>query len=305
MLKVILLTLLPLALAVQCPDSFLIDPCTCKVEPEGPHLFCDYLPSLKSLTDIFSRRFPSGDALHQLTLTRSKLAPLPNDVFHGKSFQIIELSANRYISFDESKILSSSQKTLRSLSIDQDTEDWNFNFANVANFAALTDLRVSGYNLKFIGSASKMPILTGLSLKSYLMMAPPQLADLPALQALDLDGNTIQTLSQHDFASVPSLKQVFLGHNKLVKINTSSIALHGPMQVIDLSSNMIDDIQPDSISGNHPFAKCIAQVAQFFLCRHRCFDAAVPGEQQPAPAEQAGTGADRQAHVDGFGPIVR
>ena len=237
-----------LGLAVQCPSSVLISPCNCSVESgQFLQLKCSGIDSVKSLSDIFSRKFPAND-FQRIDITDSQLGPLPNDVFNGKSFAIIRFSANRRTSFENAKIFSSSKARLTSLTIDQDTDEWSFNAANIVDFKALSHLEVSGYDMQLVGSLAN-PALKTLVLRSYLMSSLPALGKLPSLQTLDLDGNVLAQLSANYFAALPTVTSVYLGHNKLVALGSSTLAFSGSMSLIDLSSNIIDTIEKGWITG--------------------------------------------------------
>ena len=234
--------------AVACPDSFLITPCTCTVSGDQIDMTCASLTSLKSLTDIFARTFPTN-TLHSIQISGSSLGPLPNDVFQGKSFEIISLISNRYTSFDNTGIFSSSNGRLTSLTVRQDTDNWNFQLSAVSQFTALTDLELSGYNMALLGTITSQTLLS-LTLRSDLLTAVPSIGALPSLQILNLDGSAIASLPSNMFNSFANLRELYLGHNKLTSVSAGTLALSSSITAVDLSSNLINDVQPGWISGN-------------------------------------------------------
>ncbi|XP_057366749.1 oplophorus-luciferin 2-monooxygenase non-catalytic subunit-like [Daphnia carinata] len=233
--------------AIACPDSFLITPCVCTLNGQQIDMTCAGLTSLKSLTDIFARTFPTN-VLHSIVIQSSTLGPLPNNVFNGKSFEIISFLNNRLTSFDNTGILSSSSSTLRSLTVRQDTDDWTFNFANVQGYNLLTSLELSGYSMVLSGTLSSSS-LTSLTLRSDFLAALPPLGSLPALTLLNLDGSVITTLAGNSFASFASLSELYLGHNKIESLTSGLMSLAGSITQVDLSSNLIDTVQPNWITG--------------------------------------------------------
>lgn len=237
--------------AVACPDSFLITPCVCTLTDNQIDLTCAGLTSLKSLTDIFSRAFPTND-LHSIVISGSQLGPLPNDVFNGKSFEIVSFLNNRLTSFDNSGIFSSSQSRLTSLTVRQDTDDWFFNVANVQGYNLLLELELSGYKMTLQGTLSSSS-LTSLTLRSDLLANLPSLGALPALSILNLDGSYIDNLDGNTFSTLTSLSELYLGHNKLIALSTGSLSLAGPTTLVDLSSNLIENLvqQAGWITGNY------------------------------------------------------
>lgn len=234
--------------AIACPDSFLITPCTCTVSGDQVDMVCASLTSLQSLTDIFARTFPTN-TLHSIEISRSTLGPLPNDVFKGKSFEVISFLNNRLTSFDNTGIFSSSNGRLTSLTVRQDTDNWNFQLSAIGQLTALTDLELSGYNMALLGSMTSQTLLS-LTLRSDLLTAVPSFGALPSLQILNLDGSAIASLPSNLFNSFPSLKELYLGHNKLTSVPAGTLALSSGVATIDLSSNLIDDVQPGWISGD-------------------------------------------------------
>lgn len=233
--------------AIACPDSFLITPCVCILNGQQIDMTCAGLTSLRSLTDIFTRTFPTN-VLHSIVIQSSTLGPLPNDVFNGKSFEIISFSNNRFTSFDNTGILSSSKSTLRSLTVRQDADDWTFSFANLQGYNLLTSLELSGYSMVLSGTLSSTS-LTSLTLRSDLLVALPPLGTLPALALLNLDGSFIASLSGNSFSSLASLSQLYLGHNKIVSLSTGALSLTSGITQVDLSSNLIESVQPNWITG--------------------------------------------------------
>lgn len=237
--------------AVACPDSFLITPCVCTVNGDQLDMSCSGLTSLKSLTDIFARTFPTN-TLHSISISGSQLGPLPNDVFNGKSFEIISFFSNRLTSFDNTRIFSSSQSRLTSLTVRQDTDNWTFDVANIQGYNLLSNLELSGYDMVLAGTLSSSS-LTSLTLRSDLMIAVPSLGSLPALSLLNLDGASIANLDGNSFTTLNSLSELYLGHNKLESLATGALFLTGPVTLVDLSSNLIDIIQVGWITGkNNP-----------------------------------------------------
>ena len=128
--------------AVQCPDSFLITPCVCTLTGSQIDFVCSNLASLQSLGDIFARTFPTNE-LNKITIKKSQLGALPNDVFKGKSFSVIEFVDNYQVSFESKTIFSSSKTFLTSLVVRQETDNWSFDLTNVDGFNLLNSLEVS------------------------------------------------------------------------------------------------------------------------------------------------------------------
>ena len=226
--------------AVACPDSFLITPCVCTLTGSQLDMTCAGLTTLKSLTDIFARAFPTND-MHSIVISGSQLGPLPNDVFNGKSFEIIDFSNNRLTSFVNSGIFSSSQSRLTSLTVKQDTDDWTFNVANVQSCNLLAELELSGYRMTLQGTLSSTS-LTSLTLRSDLQTSLPTLGALPALSILNLDGSTIDNLVGNTFSTLTKLAELYLGHNKIISLSTGLLSLTGPTTLVDLSSNLIENM---------------------------------------------------------------
>lgn len=235
--------------AVACPDSFLITPCICTVNGDQLDMTCSGLTSLKSLTDIFARAFPTN-TLHSISVSGSQLGPLPNDVFNGKSFEIINFLNNRLTSFVNTRIFSSSQSRLASLTVRQDTDDWTFDFANVQGYNLLSELELSGYNMVLAGTLSSSSLVS-LTIRSDLLTTVPSLGSLPVLSLLNLDGASIDSLGGNSFSTLNSLSELYLGHNKLKSLVTGTLSLTGPVTLVDLSSNLIDTIQPGWITGKN------------------------------------------------------
>ena len=233
--------------AVACPDSFLITPCVCTLNGQQIDMTCSGLTTLKSLTDIFARAFPTN-TLHSIIIQSSTLGPLPNDVFNGKSFSIVSFLNNRLTSFDNTGIFSSSKSSLTSLSVRQDTDDWTFNFANLQGYNLLSELELSGYSMVLSGTLSSSS-LTSLTLRSDLILGLPSLGTLPALSILNLDGSYISNLNGNSFSSLTSLSELYLGHNKLESLPTGALSLTGSVTQVDLSSNLIDIVQSNWITG--------------------------------------------------------
>lgn len=239
--------------AVTCPDSFLITPCVCTANGDLLDMTCAGLTSLKSLTDIFARAFPSN-SLHSISISGSQLGPLPNDVFNGKSFKIVSFLNNRYTSFDNAGIFTSSKSRLTSLTVRQDTDNWNFNYAILDGCTVLTELELSGYDMVLVGTLSSSS-LASLTLRSDLLSALPSLGALPALSIFNLDGSTLASLDGNTFSSLNSLSELYLGHNKLESVAAGALSLSGPATLIDLSSNLIDTFQPGWITGKESLNK--------------------------------------------------
>ena len=234
--------------AVQCPDSFLITPCVCSLSNNLLNLTCSDLPTLKTLVDIFGRTFPTNE-LHRLTVTRSQLGSLPNDIFNGKSFEIIEFINNQVVSFENSQIFVSSKARLKTLKIVHDSDNWSMSLNNFAGFNVLEYLEVGGYAGVLTGGLSDLPALTELILRTEKITSLPSLASLPALEVLDFDGSTLQSLPSGSFSNVPTVKSLYLGHNKIAEIVSGNIALGGPLEVVDLSANLITSVQTNPITG--------------------------------------------------------
>ena len=240
--------------AAACPDAVLISPCVCKLTGDQVDMTCAGLLSLQSLSDIFGRTFPTTD-MHSIIISGSKLGPLPSDVFKGKSFEMIQFTDNQLTSFDNPSIFSSSKTRLTSLILNQDADDWTFNFANVQGFDLLTSMQITGYNLLLSGTLSSTS-LTQLFIQSDLITTLPSFGSLPNLSLLDLDGNTIETLPTNSFTGVNSLTEVYLGHNKLVSLPTGTLTLTSPaVLIVDLSSNLIDSFSTGWITGNYKIKK--------------------------------------------------
>lgn len=233
----------------QCPSSFLITPCSCSLkEGQLPDLTCNGISNLRSLSDIFSRKFPTNE-FHEIVVSGSRLGPLPNNVFQDKSFQVIRFSMNRLTSFSNKRIFSSSQSRLTNLIVIQETDQWTFDFDNIANFDKLSNLQLIGDEMKLTGTV-RSSSLESLNLVSYSMTEFPRLGDLPSLQNLDLDANAIATLPPNLFASMPKLANLYLGHNKLVSLGSSALALTNTITTVDLSGNLINSLQKGWITGN-------------------------------------------------------
>ena len=240
--------------AAACPDAVLISPCVCKLTGDQVDMTCAGLLSLQSLSDIFGRTFPTTD-MHSIIISGSKLGPLPSDVFKGKSFEMIQFTDNQLTSFDNPSIFSSSKTRLTSLILNQDADDWTFNFANVQGFDLLMSMQITGYNLLLSGTLSSTS-LTQLFIQSDLITTLPSFGSLPNLSLLDLDGNTIETLPTNSFTGVNSLTEVYLGHNKLVSLPTGTLTLTSPaVSIVDLSSNLIDSFSTGWITGNYKIKK--------------------------------------------------
>ena len=233
--------------AVACPDSFLITPCVCTLTVDQLDMSCSGLTSLQSLTDIFNRAFPTND-FRSIVISSSTLGPLPTNVFNGKSFETITFNNNRLTSFANTGIFSSSQTRLTSLAVRQDTDDWTFNFANVQGYSLLSELDLSGYKMVLSGTLSSTSLVS-LTLRSDLLSAIPPLGSLPGLQILNLDGSTLSSLSGNTFSTLSNLVELYLGHNKLVSLPTGALSLTGTLTQVDLSSNLIDSVQPGWITG--------------------------------------------------------
>jgi len=234
--------------AVQCPESFLITPCVCSLSNNLLNLTCSDLPTLKTLIDIFGRTFPTNE-LHRLTVTRSQLGSLPNDIFNGKSFEIIEFINNQVVSFENSQIFVSSKARLKALKIVHDSDNWSMSLNNFAGFNMLEYLEVGGYAGVLTGGLSDLPALAELILRTEKITSLPSLASLPALKLLDFDGSTLQSLPSGSFSNVPTVKSLYLGHNKIAEIVSGNIALAGPLEVVDLSANLITSVQANPITG--------------------------------------------------------
>ena len=234
--------------AASCPDAVLISPCACKLTGNQVDLTCTGILSLQSLSDIFGRTFPTTD-MHSIIITESQLGPLPNDVFKGKSFETIKFSNNQLTSFVNPTIFSSSKARLTSLILDQDADDWTFNFANVQGFDLLTSMQIIGYNLLLSGTLSSTS-LTELQIQSDLITSLPAFGSLPNLSLLDLDGNTIESLPVNTFSGMNSLTEVYIGHNKLVSLPAGTVTLTSPaITIVDLSSNLIEEFSAGWITG--------------------------------------------------------
>jgi len=233
--------------AVACPDSVLISPCVCVQNGNDLDMTCDGLTSLQSLSDVFGRTFPTNE-LHSIVVTKSRLDVLPTDVFRGKSFQLISFIGNRAASFSNANVLASSAARCTSLIIDQDTDEWVFNFANIQSFTVLTYLEVTGYLLTTSGTLSN-PTLNHVILRSDLISKIPTLGALPALAILDLDANVITDVPVASFAPFTRLTELYLGHNKIVSLATGTFNLDGRMTIVDLSSNIISELPSGWITG--------------------------------------------------------
>jgi len=232
----------------KCPPSYIIAPCTCSQESnELPDLACYGISSVRSLSDIFANKFPT-DQFRQIVITESQLGLLPNDVFKGKSFRDIQFSSNRKTSFKDKAIFSSSQSTLTRLSIVQETDKWQFNADNVANFNQLNYLEISGDEMELTGTLNN-PALESLVLRSFTMTKIPKLGKLPALLSFDMDGDAIASLSAESFVSMPKLMNLYLGHNKLVSLDVHSLELPNSIIKVDLSGNIIATVQKDWMTG--------------------------------------------------------
>ena len=234
--------------AAACPESFLISPCVCLVDGDNVNMTCAGLPSLQSLSDIFARTFPTNE-LHSIVVSGSKLDILPNDVFKGKSFQVVSFLDNPQISFSNPSVLSSSAARLTSLTIEQDTGDWTFNFANVQGYNALNFLKATGYDMMPSGTLSSSGLNT-LQLQSDLIQSVPTFGSLPALSLLALDGSAIASIPPNSFSTLSSLTQLYLGHNKIVSLGTGALTVSSRMTAVDLSSNLINELKPGWITGN-------------------------------------------------------
>lgn len=232
-----------------CPSSLLISPCSCSLKDgQLPSMACNDISSLKSLSDIFSAKFPTNE-LNEIVISDSQLGPLPNDVFRGKSFRTVYFSMNRHTSFKNKNIFSSSQQQLTNLTIIQETDSWTFDFENVAGLSKLSYLKLIGDDVRFTGTM-KSPTLEALTLVSYSLKEFPKLGDLPSLQTLDLDANAIAAVPANAFASMPKLTNLYLGHNKLVSLGSSALVFTSAMTTVDLSGNLISTLQVGWISGD-------------------------------------------------------
>lgn len=234
--------------AIACPDAFLIAPCTCTVSGDQVDLSCSSLTSLQSLSDIFGRTFPTN-TLHSIIISGSRLGPLPDDVFRGKSFEIINFLNNRYTSFDTTGIFSSSNGRLKSLTVRQDTDSWNFQLSAIGQFTVLTDLELSGYNMALLGTVTSQTLVS-LTLRSDLFALIPSLGALPSLQVLNLDGSAIASVNLNLFSGFTNLRELYLGHNKLTSMPAGTLGLSNSIVTVDLSSNLIDQVESGWISGN-------------------------------------------------------
>jgi hypothetical protein len=171
-------------------------------------------------------------------------------VFNGKSFEIISFLNNRLTSFDNTGIFTSSKSSLTSLSVRQDADDWTFNFANLQGYNLLAELELSGYSMALSGTLSSSS-LASLTLRSDLLLGLPSLGTLPALSILNLDGSYISNLNGNSFSSFSSLSELYLGHNKIEALPTGALSLTGSVIQVDLSSNLIDSVQSNWITGKH------------------------------------------------------
>lgn len=226
-----------------CPSASVISPCTCVLNGNDVDITCASLSSLRALTDVFSRTFPTN-TLHSVVVTRSDLGPLPDNVFNGKSFQKISFLENRLTTYTNAAIFSSSQARLTSLIVNQDTGTWNFNTANINDYNALTELELTGFNLTVSGAISSTS-LTSLTLRSDFLTSFPTLGSLPALKILNMDGSAIESLSI-SLTSLTSLNEVYFGHNKI-----KALAITVPRTVVlaDFSTNLIETLQMNWIQG--------------------------------------------------------
>lgn len=240
-----------------CPDSVLISPCVCILDGQNVNMTCTGLSSLQALSDIFARTFPTNE-LHSIVITGSRLDVMPSDVFKGKSFQVVSFLDNPMASFPNPGVFSSSAARLTSLTIDQDTETWAFNLANVQGYNALTFLRLTGYNMMPSGTLSST-VLNTLILRSDLINSVSALGSLPALSILSLDGSAIVNVPANSFSTLSSLTQLYLGHNKIVTLGTGALVVSNRMTVVDLSSNLISGVNPGWITGK----QCIRCKSQF------------------------------------------
>jgi len=233
----------------QCPSSLLISPCSCSSNNgQLPDLACDGVSSLRSLSDIFSQKFPTNQ-FHEIIISESKLGLLPKDVFHGKSFQVIRFLRNRYTSFKTKNVFSSSQSQLTNLTIIQETDNWTFDFNNLANFNKLSYLELIGDEMELTGTM-KSPTLETLTLVSYSMTEFPKLGNLPSLRNLNLDSNAIATVPRNGFAAMPKLTNLYLGHNKLQSLAASALVFTNTMTTVDLSGNLISSLANGWITGD-------------------------------------------------------
>ena len=108
---------------------------------------------------------------------------------------------------------------------------------------------MSGYDCELTGQLSGLPSLTELVLRTERMTQAPVLPDLPELQLIDLDGNTITTLASGWLARAPSVRRVYLGHNKVSTVAADAVVL-ADIEVLDLSANLIQTVQVDAIQGS-------------------------------------------------------
>ena len=231
----------------SCPSTTLISPCVCTQNGSSTDITCTGLTSLKSLTDIFARTFPSNN-FNSITISGSQLGPLPNDVFNGKTFEIISFLNNGLTSFDNTRIFSSSKSVLQSFTVRQDEDDWTFNYANLQDFNSLKELELSGYNMVLSGTLTSSSLVS-LTLRSDLLVAEPNLGALPSLSILNLDGSSIASVDGNSFGAISTLSELYLGHNKLESMLSGALGLTGPVTVVDLSSNLIDTFQPGWLTG--------------------------------------------------------
>lgn len=229
--------------ADPCPSADLIAPCECWEEEELPgvaSLMCEEVDGAHALDTVFLQDFPNPN-LMSLTVARSNLGHLPQDIFHGKTFQSVRLTGGGVSSLAPAA-LDNSRETLTQFFVN-DNQLTNFSLQDLHLFPHVNALYLSNNQLLSIDALVGMPEQATLSAffvsQNYLTSLHPDVfKSVPGIGSLRLDNNRLTHLSPRLFYPLYQLQVLTLYDNTLLQLGTGDLWFSTPiLRSLDLRNN--------------------------------------------------------------------
>nr|XP_027214341.1 leucine-rich repeat-containing protein 15-like [Penaeus vannamei] len=176
-----------------------------------------------------------------LTVARSNLGHLPQDIFHGKTFQSVRLTGGGVSSLAPAA-LDNSRETLTQFFVN-DNQLTNFSLQDLHLFPHVNALYLSNNQLLSIDALVGMPEQATLSAffvsQNYLTSLHPDVfKSVPGIGSLRLDNNRLTHLSPRLFYPLYQLQVLTLYDNTLLQLGTGDLWFSTPiLRSLDLRNN--------------------------------------------------------------------